>query len=117
VDARLNDGVRVVALALGACAGVVALVGGLHAIEAAPIRPIAEWLLRPTFVALLVTMIAFAIAGGLARDLPAIPASAVAIGAILLSAGLVGQERVADVGFWVTLAGWAGLGASPWGGG
>jgi hypothetical protein len=117
VDDRLHGGVRVVALALAACAGVLALVGGLHAIEAAPVRTIAEWLLRPTFVALLVAMIAFVIAGALVRDLPAIPASAVAIGAVLLSAGLVGSERVADVGFWVMLAGWAGLGASPWGGG
>jgi len=117
VDARLHGGVRVLALALAACAGALALVGGLHALEAAPVRAVAEWLLRPTFVALLVTMIAFVIVGALARDLPAIPASAVAIGVLLLSAGLVGQERVADIGFWVTLAGWSGLGASPWGGG
>ena len=46
VDARLSGGVRVAALALAACAGVLALVGGLHVIEAAPVRTIAEWLLR-----------------------------------------------------------------------
>jgi hypothetical protein len=117
VDARLHGVVRVLALALAACASVLALVGSLSALEAAPVRAISEWLLRPTFIALLVAMIAFVIVGALARDLPAIPASAVATGALLLSAGLVGQERVADIGFWVTLAGWAGLGASPWGGG
>lgn len=117
VDSGLHGGVRFLALAVAVCAGGLALVAGLHALETAPVRAIAEWLLRPTFVALLVAMIAFVIVGALARDLPAIPASAVAIGALLLSAGLVDQERVADIGFWVTLAGWAGLGASPWGGG
>jgi hypothetical protein len=115
VDARLHGYVRVLALALAACACALALAGSLSALETAPVQAIAGWLLRPTFVALLVAMIAFAIAGALARDVPAIPAAAVATGALLLSAGLADLERIADIGFWVTLAGWASLGASPWG--
>jgi hypothetical protein len=66
---------------------------------------------------LIVAIIAFAVVGAWQRDLPILPAAAVAIGSGLLIAALLGQERIADVGFWSAIAGWIGLGALPWGSG
>jgi len=106
-----------VLLATGAasCAVLMALLGMLMAVDYEGIRRTVEGLLRPGFAILVLAIVVFAITGMATRQLPVFPAGAVAVGTLLLGAGLVEQERVADLGFWTSLAGWTGLGLMPWG--
>jgi hypothetical protein len=96
---------------------LVAAAGAISGLGVEPVRPAAEGILRPAFLVLIVAIIAFVVVGAWQRDLPILPAAAVAIGSGLLIAALLGQERIADVGFWSAIAGWIGLGALPWGSG
>jgi hypothetical protein len=106
-------------VALGIVVAIVALLlaatGAISGLAIEPARHAAEDVLRPTFLALIVAIIAFALVGAWQRDLPIVPAAAVAIGSGMLIAALLGQERIADIGFWSAFAGWIGLGALPWG--
>ncbi len=75
---------------------------------------VAERLLRPSFLALVIALTVFAMVGGVAQQLPFVPATAVTLGAVLLAASLAGRERIAEIGFWALTAGWVALGALPW---
>jgi hypothetical protein len=80
-----------------------------------PLSDVAGILLRPVFVVLIVAVVAFAGAGLVSGQLPRVPSLGVALGACLLAAGLAEQERIADVGFWLSMAGWVVLGVLDWG--
>lgn len=103
------------AMSVAVCAVVLSVLGSLQILEDSRVGPKAERLLRPGFLALLVAIVGFATVGLLTQTVPVVPSVAVAGGTALLAASLPGRERMAEVGFWSSTAGWVGLGVLPWG--
>jgi hypothetical protein len=112
----LHQAVLLLAGVVAVCAIGMIVVGAVSAIATEPLRDTAESLLRPMFAALIAAVVVFAVGGVVLGGLPIIPAIVVAVGACLLGwGGLVDQERIADIGFWTSTAGWIGLGLMSWG--
>ncbi len=115
-DPGMSPLVVALAVLLAACAIGLAV---LAVAQASPMSfsTAASALLRPAFVIFVTVIVGFGVVGLLVGHLPAVPALAVVLGACLLAAGVAGLERVADIGFWLSVAGWVALGISDWGGG
>jgi hypothetical protein len=68
----------------------------------------------PAFIGLVAGASVFGLAGVFLRLVPALPGTLAGIGTLMLFAGPLEGERIAELGFWLCVAGWIGLGVSSW---
>ncbi|MGD2071336.1 MAG: hypothetical protein PVI57_21885, partial [Gemmatimonadota bacterium] len=101
-------GSRVVALLAVAMAGLAMAEALLPDVDLVPA-------LTAAFVVFMASIAVFGFTGLVAGHLHVLPALAVSFGATLLLGGPVALERVADIGFWLSVVGWVALGLVSWG--
>lgn len=110
MNRRMVQSARLTAMSAVALALLIILM----AVQVGP-GAVIRYLRYPAVIGIEAGTVIFCLTGILLGELPVIPSVMASVGAALLATGVIGLERVAEVGVWLCVPGWMTLALTRWG--